>query len=80
VVKKVAVSIPDPVFQAADRAAKRMRIPRSRLYARALEAFVGSESDTEVTARLDEVYAKADRGADPAWQEASLAVLRRSKW
>ena len=62
------------------RAAKRLRIPRSRLYARALEAFVGSESDAEVTARLDEVHAKADRGADPAWQEASLAALRRSKW
>ncbi len=77
---KVAVSIPDPVFEAADRAAKRMRIPRSRLYARAIEAFVGSQSDGDVSARLDEVYAKADRGADPAWQEGSLAVLRRSKW
>jgi len=79
-VVKVAVSIPDPVFQAADRAAKRMRIPRSQLYARAIEAFVGSQSDGDVTARLDEVYAKADRGAEPAWQDASLAVLRRSRW
>jgi predicted transcriptional regulator len=79
-VKKVAVTIPDPVFQAADRVARRMRIPRSQFYARALESFVKSQSSEDVTARLDDVYAKVEGGADPVWQEGSLRLLRRSKW
>lgn len=77
---KVAVSIPDPVFRAAERASKRLRLPRSRLYARALESFLKDRSGDEITARLNEVYAKTRKHGGGAWPEASLEVLRRSEW
>lgn len=54
---KVAVSIPDAVFEAAERLAERRRCSRSSLYAEALEHLLALEDSEEVTARLDAVYA-----------------------
>ncbi|MGH9039115.1 MAG: ChpI protein [Acidimicrobiia bacterium] len=54
---KTAVSIPDALFDAADRAARRLGLSRSELYARALERFLGDEPDEAITAALDQVYA-----------------------
>lgn len=76
---KVAVSIPDPLFQEAERVSRRLRLPRSRVYARALEAFVRQHSTDDLTARLDKVVGEA--GAEgPGWEVPGLEVLRREKW
>jgi hypothetical protein len=77
---KIAISVPDPVFQAAEKASKRLRLSRSRFYAKAVEAYVQEHSGADVTRRLDEVYAKKAVPADPAWGAAALEVLRREKW
>ncbi len=77
---KVAVSIPDPIFREAERASRRMRVPRSQLYARALEAFVKENSGEEITRRLNEVYGKVSSKLEPAAEAISLEVLRREKW
>jgi metal-responsive CopG/Arc/MetJ family transcriptional regulator len=76
---KVAVSVPGPVFEAAERVSKRMRIPRSQLYSRAIAAFVQEHSREDVTKALNAVYRKAS-ALDPAWEGVSLEVLRREKW
>lgn len=57
---KTAVSIPDRLFAAADELARRRRISRSELYARALAGFLAAEAEGEVTERLDAVYADTD--------------------
>ena len=67
---KTAVSLPDPLFRDADRAAKRLGISRSELYARALAEFLRRES--EVTLALDKVYAREDSKIDPV-----LGALQR---
>ena len=54
---KIAVSIPDPLFEAADRVARMRKVSRSHLYAIALEQLLATEDDTEITARLNTVYA-----------------------
>jgi len=77
---KVAVSIPDPVFRAAERASRRMRISRSQFYARAVEAYVRFHSGDEMTEQLDRVYSKQSSELDPALEAASLEVLRRESW
>jgi len=77
---KVAVSVPEPVFEAAERVSKRMRIPRSQLYSRAIAAFVREHSGEDVTKSLNAVYRKASSALDPAWESASFEVLRREKW
>ena len=78
---KVAISVPDPLFRQAESAARRLRIPRSQLYARALEAYLSRQHRSGVTDRLNAVYG-AGRGEapDPPWAAASLGVLRRGEW
>lgn len=77
---KVAVSIPDPIFQEAERASRRMRVPRSQFYARALQAYVKEHSGEEITRRLNEVYSRVSSKLDPGTEALSLEVLRREKW
>lgn len=73
---KVAVSIPDPLFAEADRLAKRRKLSRSQLYAQALELLVSREDPTEITRRLDEVYAKVDSRLDRRLAAAQSEALR----
>lgn len=64
---KTAVSIPDPVFQSADRLAERLRVSRSELYARALKMLLESYRRNAVTAQLDAIY--GDGGEDSSLPE-----------
>jgi metal-responsive CopG/Arc/MetJ family transcriptional regulator len=54
---KIAVSIPDPLFEAADRLARVRKMSRSNLYAVALERLLAEEDDSTITDRLNAVYA-----------------------
>jgi len=76
---KVAISVPDRVHRAADRVARRMRVPRSRIYVKAMEAFLAAASEEDITRRLDEVYAAEAGPADRFLLESTKATLRRSK-
>ncbi len=62
---KTAVSIPDPIFEAADRLARRRRISRSELYAEALARLLEADESTSITERLDDVYAVQTSELDP---------------
>jgi predicted transcriptional regulator len=62
---KTAISVPDALFERAERAAHRLGRSRSALYAEALSAYLvrlEAEPD-EVTAALDELYADAPEAA-----------------
>lgn len=72
---KVAVSIPDAVFEAAEELAARRQCSRSSLYAQALERLLAEADSDEVTARLDAVYAEEPSTLDPALREAQSRVL-----
>jgi metal-responsive CopG/Arc/MetJ family transcriptional regulator len=72
---KTAVSIPDTLFEAADRAARRLGLSRSELYARALERFLQAEPSELVTARLDEVYGAEGSEVDEAVAEAQRRAV-----
>jgi metal-responsive CopG/Arc/MetJ family transcriptional regulator len=74
---KTAVSIPDPIFEAADRLARRRRVSRSALYAEALELLLATDTDdAAITERLDAVYAEQGGGLDPAIAIVNATVLR----
>ncbi len=77
---KVAVSIPDRIFRAAERISKRRRVSRSQLYAQALEAFIESQSGTEVTEQLNRVYSQTSSKLEPGLERAALEVLKRERW
>lgn len=73
---KTAVSIPDPLFEAADRLARRRKVSRSALYAEALERLLAEQADDDVTTRLDDVYAEHVSSFDEAVAAAQAETLR----
>ncbi len=77
---KTAISIPDPLFEAAERASKRMRVSRSRLYSLAVEAFLKSNRSRGVKEALDEVYRSEDCRLDPVLETMQARSLPREDW
>jgi metal-responsive CopG/Arc/MetJ family transcriptional regulator len=77
---KTAVSLPDRVFDAAERVAKRLGISRSELYARAVARFVEEHRGDRVTEALDRLYAEADSTLDPTLARLQAASLPRDEW
>lgn len=77
---KTAVSIPDSVFEAADREAKRLGVSRSEFYARAVARLVEQLRAEDVTRRLDEVYSLEPARVDPALARAQAASVGTDEW
>ncbi len=77
---KVAISLPEPIFEAAEALARDLRLSRSRLYATALAEFVESRSDHAITAKLNEVYARTSSGLDPLVAAMQAKLLADEAW
>jgi metal-responsive CopG/Arc/MetJ family transcriptional regulator len=77
---KVALSIPDDLFQSAESLGKRLGVSRSRLYATALADYVAKHQSRKITAQLDAVYAAEDSGLDPAIRRAQTRSIPRERW
>ena len=77
---KAAVSIPDPVFKAADELAQRMGVSRSHLYSVALQRFVQDHDDEAITAKLNEVYATESSTLDPILQRIQSRSVKKGEW
>jgi hypothetical protein len=79
-VMKTAVSIPDPVFAAAESAAARLSMSRSQLYTRAIRDFLESHSSQDITQRLDRTYADNPSALDRGWMEMQRRSLAGDSW
>ena len=77
---KTAVSIPDHVFEQAERLARRTGTSRSRLFSRALQEYVGRHSPDDVTEAMDLVCEQLGEPVDPFVAEAARRTLERSEW
>jgi metal-responsive CopG/Arc/MetJ family transcriptional regulator len=53
---KTAISIPDPLFEAAEKLARRLGMSRSQLYSKAIDSFIEKNRYSGVTERLNAVY------------------------
>jgi metal-responsive CopG/Arc/MetJ family transcriptional regulator len=72
---KTAISIPDSLFDAAERHSKRLGISRSRFYSMAIAQALAKDPRRGVKDKLDAVYAKRNSRMDhqlAAMQAASL--------
>jgi hypothetical protein len=79
---KTAISIPDPVFEAAERLARRLGKSRSQLYSEAVAQYLEQHPSDAVTERLNDVLdtePEAD-ALDPVLDALQLEVLRRERW
>src|SRR5271155_3737548 len=77
VTMKTAVSMPDDLFRRAEAAARRLRVSRSGLYAKAIAEFLKGQQGNAITERLNDVYSR-----NPAKVESLLhrAQLKSLEW
>ena len=79
---KTAVSVPNDVFEKAERLAKREGRSRSDVYSSALREYVARHSPDELTASIDAALAELGDAAmsDGFVRAASAAILRSTEW
>ncbi len=77
---RTAISIPDALFAAAERMSKRSGIPRSRLYARAIEAYLRAHKVKGITEALDALYRREDSSLDPLPVAMQTASVTWEEW
>jgi metal-responsive CopG/Arc/MetJ family transcriptional regulator len=77
---KTAVSIPDEVFEGAERLARRTKRSRSRLFSDALKEYLARHSPDKVTEATNEACAEIGDAEDPFVSSAARRILKRSEW
>jgi metal-responsive CopG/Arc/MetJ family transcriptional regulator len=78
---KTAISLPDDLFDAAEKQARRTEKSRSQLYAEALAEYLARHAPDQVTHAMDRVMERLDEGGtDPFVSDAARRVLERSEW
>jgi metal-responsive CopG/Arc/MetJ family transcriptional regulator len=77
---KTAVSLPDKLFRAAERQARRTKKSRSQLYADALAEYLTRHAPDEVTEAMNRVVEQLDEPMDRFVSRAARRVLERSEW
>lgn len=73
---KIAISVPDELFEAADGVSKRLGLSRSAFYARAVESYLKTVTADEVREGLDAVYGQEPSGLDPVLDQLQSEALR----
>jgi predicted transcriptional regulator len=78
---KTAVSVPDDVFQMAEKLARAAGRSRSEVYSAALREYVARHAPDDVTEGVNRVLASVgETAADPFVTTASARALARSEW
>ncbi len=79
---KTAISIPDKVFEAAERAATKLGMSRSELYVTAVREYIERHAREGITDELNDVYGtyEADSKLDPALTRMQSASLPKDSW
>ena len=77
---KTAISIPDPLFEAAEQFAHDNGLSRSELFARAIQLFLQTYKHEGVTDALNQLYAEQSSTLDPAFVAAQTRALPKEDW
>jgi metal-responsive CopG/Arc/MetJ family transcriptional regulator len=77
---KIAISVPDDVFEAGEHLARQLGISRSQLYSDALAQYLSARGAAEVTARLNRIYSAEQAQIEPALVRAQLETLADEAW
>ena len=77
---KVAVSVPNDLFERADRLACAAGRTRSDVYSAALREYVGRHAPDEITTALDRLIGEIGDPVDPFVAAAGRRVLEAADW
>ena len=74
---KTAISLQRQLFQQVDKIAREKKLPRSRVFVLALEAYVARYQNQILLGKLNEVYAAKPDAADQKRSKARRKTHRR---
>lgn len=77
---KTAISVPDEIFDSAERLAKRMKKSRSQVYSEAVAEYVARHEPDSVTEQINAVCDEVDTRPGSFVTEAARRVLSESDW
>lgn len=77
---KTAISIPDDVFEEAERLAQELKTSRSQLYSRAVSEFVARHSPDRITEAMNRVIEEVGDEVDEFSRRAAQLVFERVEW
>lgn len=77
---KIAISVPDAVFEAGEHLARQLDVSRSQLYSDALAQYLTARGAAQVTARLNRIYSAESSAIEPALNRAQFDTLDDEAW
>ena len=77
---KTAISIPDDVFEAAERWARRTERSRSQLFSDALREYLARHTSDDVTEAMNRVCVDVGVAVDEFTASAARETLKRVEW
>jgi len=77
---KTTISIPDDIFEGAERFARRTKKSRSQLFSDAVREYVARHAPKGVTDAMDRVCRELGQPKDEFVSAATRRVLERSEW
>ncbi len=79
-VMKTAISIPDPIFQAAENMANRLGMSRSELFSVAMSEYIEAHKYQDVTESLNKVYSQSVERLDEELELMQLKSILKEEW
>jgi metal-responsive CopG/Arc/MetJ family transcriptional regulator len=76
---KTAISIPNHVFDEAEKLAQRLGMSRSELYANAVSEYLREYKSEGITEKLNEVYQQESSGLDIVSRALQFASLQKDE-
>jgi metal-responsive CopG/Arc/MetJ family transcriptional regulator len=77
---KTAISIPQNVFETAEKMAEKLGVSRSQLYVTAIKDYLDGHTDDSVTTKLNEVYAHTTSQLDLKLNKLQAKTISKDKW
>jgi hypothetical protein len=77
---KTAISIPDDLFERAERLTRTVKKSRSQLYSQAIREYVARHAGDQVTESLDRLCVDGLPEDNPFAMAAARRTLRRVQW
>ena len=77
---KIAISVPDPIFRAAENLARQLKLSRSQLYSDAVARYLSSRGADAVTTQLNAVYSSTSSRIEEPFAAAQDKVLGHETW
>ncbi len=77
---KTAISIPDKVFESAEKLANRLGKSRSQLYTQAVSSYVLKHRGDKLTDKLNKVYGSTDSELDVNLLNLQSISIFKDKW